>query len=369
MLSVGIVGLPNVGKSTLFNALVKQELAKVDSHPFTTIKPNVGVVGVPDERLDKLVEMIVGDPSPSTKLGIRMTGKTKKVPATIRFVDIAGLVKGAAKGEGLGNQFLGQIREVDLICFVLRDFEDEKVEKIGKNPQQDLETLKMELILKDLETIGKMQNSKFKIQNAKLKFKIENLLEKLEGAFNRGLMVNQARLDKEEKEVVKQWYLLTDKPYFIVLNVNENNLLKIEEKIKNYQDWTVIPICAKLEEQLVGLSPEEQREYLGSVGLQEGGLARLIKTAYEHLGLITFYTLKGGREISAWSLRVGSTALEASSLVHTDFAKKFIKVEVINWQKLLKAGSWKEAKEKGWLALQGRDYEVKDGEVVEFKIG
>ena len=333
-LSVGIVGLPNAGKSTLFNAILGRAIANTAPYPFTTIEPNTGVVAVPDKRLEVLA---------------KITGIQKIVPAVVKFIDIAGLVKGAHKGEGLGNQFLAHIREVDCLCFVLRDFSDEGVSQTGKNPQEDFETLKMELILKDLE-------------------KAPNLPKLLAG-LNKGLMASQIEFDDEEKKLIKSLFLLTDKPYFIVLNVSENDLLKIEEKIKLYKDWTVIPICAKMEEQLLGLAPAEQKEYLKTVGLEKSGLERLIKTAYDHLGLISFFTTTGGKEIRAWTIPAGSPAVRASSIIHTDFARNFIKAKIVSFGDFIKYGGWQEAKEKGKVRLEGRDYEIKEGEVVEFEVG
>lgn len=371
-MSVGIVGLPNAGKSTLFNSLLGRSIAATAVHPFTTIEPNIGVVEIPDERLDRLYEMAAakgGDSSlaeSSAFRRVRMTDKPKKVPATIKFVDIAGLVKGAHKGEGLGNQFLAHIREVDVVCFVLRDFEDENVVRVGNSPKEDLETLKMELGLKDLESLEKISNIKYQISN--IHIKNQKLAKKLIENLNKGLMVSQIELDDEEREIIKEWFLLTDKPFFVVLNVSENDLLEIEKKVKSFKDWIIIPVCAKLEEQLSGLSKKEQKEYLNTVGLKNSALDRLIKTADDHLGLIRFYTIKGGKEISAWSVRKGTNALKAAGVIHSDFAKKFIKAEVINFQKLLNAGSWPNASQKGLIELHGRDYEIEDGDVVEFKL-
>jgi len=283
-LSVGIVGLPNAGKSTLFNALAARRLAETAPRPFTTIDPHEAVVAVPDERLDKLSEMIKPE---------------ETVPATVTFIDIAGLVKGAHKGEGLGNQFLAKIREVDAIIHVVREFADPQVVHVsGKiDPKEDLEIVNLELELGGI--VGK--------------------------------------------------------PMLVVHNVDEKDIGRQKEDLY---------VCAKLEEELIDLTLQERREYL-----KESGLEKLVKRAYSLLGLITFYTIKGGKEVHAWSLPAGKTALDAAAEVHTDFAKNFIKAEVVNVDKLLAVGSWKAAKEKGGMKLEGKDYIVEDKDVIEFKIG
>ncbi len=293
-LKVGIVGLPNVGKSTLFNALLKRQQALVANYPFATIEPNVGVVEVPDERLAKLAEVV---------------GTNKIVYATVEFVDIAGLVKGAAAGEGLGNKFLSHIREVDVICYVLRDFNDENVIRSGSiSPKDDLEILKMELELADL-------NSKEKVN------------------------------------------LLANKPEIIVYNTDENNLT-----------GEGVRICAKLESELALLSNDEQKEYLGQLGIKESGLDKLIRKAYETLGRISFLTA-GEIEARAWTIDRGIKAPAAAGVIHTDFTKKFIKAKVTSFNDFVKYGGWKGVSEKGKLRLEGRDYVMQDGDVVEFMIG
>ncbi len=292
-LSVGIVGLPNVGKSTLFNALAARRLAETAPRPFTTIEPHEAVVPVPDEKLKKLSELL----NPETT-----------VPATVTFIDIAGLVKGAHKGEGLGNQFLAKIREVDAVVHAVRVFKDEAVAHVqGKiEPKEDIEIVNLELELGGI----------------------------------------------------------TGKPVIYVFNCSENELGTF--KLEGYPG---VNISAKLEEEMIDFSPEERKEYLRQLGIEESGLERLINKAYEILGLITFYTIKGGKELHAWSLKGGASALEAAGQVHTDFAKNFIKAEVVHVDELLKLGSWKEAREAGKLRLEGKDYPVRNGEVVEFKIG
>lgn len=327
-LKVGIVGFPNVGKSTLFNALLKKRVALSANYPFTTVEPNVGVVAVPDERLEKLAELVAkstSEESPSTTLG---TGKPFSevekppiVPAVVEFVDIAGLVKNAHKGEGLGNQFLSHIREVDAIVHVLRDFEDPNVVRAGgsTNAQADKELVETELALADL--------------------------------------------DKEEK--------LSTKPVLYVYNVDEKQLskehLEGEENAVTPSRW--IKICAKLEEELADLSEEERMEYLKSVGLEQTGLERLITTVYKLLELISFFTTTGKKEVRAWTIKSGTKALQAAGVIHTDFEKNFIRAQVIEYEKLIEAGSYAEAKQKGWIRTEGRDYVIREGDVVEFLIG
>jgi GTP-binding protein YchF len=353
MLSVGIVGFPNAGKSTLFNALLSRQIAPTAPYAFCTIEPNVGVVEVPDERLKALAQ--IDHPE-------------KIIPAAVEFVDIAGLVKGAAKGEGLGNKFLAHIREVDVICFVLRAFESEKVDLAGSvDPKTDLRNLQAELILKDLETIEKLQKAKIKEQNDNSKFKINNLLKKLIDGFNKGIMGKDLTLDKAEREFVKPLCLLTDKPYFIVLNVNEKDLNGIEQTINQFEDWTVIPICAKVEAELADLSAEDKKEYLVSLGLKKSGLERLIQTAYQHLGLISFLT-SGSKETRAWTIKKGTLAPQAAGVIHSDFEKGFIKAVVCSFKDYIDWGGWQKAGEKGKIRLEGKDYVVEDGDVIEFKV-
>ena len=358
-LSVGIVGFPNAGKSTLFNALLSRQIASTAAYAFCTIEPNVGVVEVPDERLQALA---------------KIDHPEKIVPALVEFVDIAGLVKGAAKGEGLGNKFLAHIREVDVICFVLRSFESAGVDRAGSSdPRTDLANLQAELILKDLETVEKVQGVNVKTQNQNLKLKTADLIKKVSDAFNAGKMAMNLNLDKEEKEMIKSWCLLTAKPYFVVLNVNEKDLGKIEQTSDQFKDsdekirtsCPVIPICAKIEEELAALSNQEKKEYLASLGLQKSGLERLIQTAYQHLGLISFLTSRP-KETRAWTIKKGTLAPQAAGVIHTDFEKGFIKVKVCDLKDYLDLGGWQKAGEKGRIRLGGKDYSVQDGDVVEF---
>ncbi len=352
-LSVGIVGFPNAGKSTLFNALLGRQIASTAPYPFCTIEPNVGVVPVPDERLAALAKTV---------------NPEKITLAVVKFIDIAGLVKGAHKGEGLGNQFLSHIREVDVICFVLRAFENKDVEKAGSiDPKKDLENLKAELILKDLETMEKVSHQKENVQNIKEKQAREKMITKIIDGLNQGKMVKDIVSEEEEIEFVRLLNLLTFKPYFIILNVNEDDLREIESIIDNYKDWTVIPICAKVEEDLASLSPEDQKEYLKSLGLEKSGLERLIRTAYDYLGLISFLTA-GPKEVRAWTIRKATKAPKAAGVIHSDFEKNFVRAKVIDWREFVDLGGWLKAAEKGKVRIEGRDYELRDGEVVEFLI-
>lgn len=303
-LSVGIVGLPNSGKSTLFNALLSRQIAQVAEYPFTTIEPNTGVVEVPDQRLTKLAEIVKPE---------------KVVPAAVKFIDIAGLVKGAHQGEGLGNKFLGHIREVDVLVHILRAFENPNVSHFyGRiDPKDDAEIVNLELGLVEIK-----------------------------------------------------------KPQIYVLNIDEKQLAsesarelgsKTTKDLK--LDGEVIPICAKLEAELSDLSEEERKEYLKEAGIEKSGLDKLIRAAYKLLGLVSFFTIKGGRQTQAWPIKKGSTALDAAGLVHTDFAKNFIKAEVVLFEELTRAGSWRQAQEKGKVRTEGKDYIVRDGDVIEFITG
>jgi small GTP-binding protein len=306
-LEVGIVGLPNAGKSTLFNSLVSRRLAKTASRPFTTIDPHEAAVALPDDNLAKLSKMV---------------GPEKTVPASVTFIDIAGLIKGAHKGKGLGNQFLAKIREVDAIVHVVRAFRDPQV--THKHPSQEPGSL--EQILEDIEIV--------------------NLELELGG--------------------------IEKRPTIYILNIDESRVQEGRDMVKTVEekfDGEAILLSAKMEEDLIDLEKEERKEYLKEAGIGKSGLESLIEKAYSLLSLITFYTVKGGKEVHAWSLKEGSSALGAARTVHTDFAENFIKAEVINVEDLVSLGSWKEAKEKGKIRLEGRDYVVQDKDVIEFKVG
>lgn len=346
-LSIGIVGLPNVGKSTLFKALTKKQV-DASNYPFCTIDPNVGVVAVPDERLEALS---------------KMSKSEKTLGTTIDFVDIAGLVKGAHKGEGLGNQFLANIREVDAIVQVLRHFTDKNVTHVdGRvDPESDKETINLELIFADLSSVDKRieRNKKDLNANKKEAQILQPVLEKLKTGLEAGTMANKIITDAEEKKLIKELNLLTLKPMIYVLNVDEDQV---------FQDTDYLTISAKIESELAELDPEEAKMMLEDLKLDSSGLDRLIKKSYETLGLITYLTT-GPKESRAWTIPNGATAPQAAGEIHTDFEKKFVKAEIVNWKDLVDAGSETTAKDKGLIRLEGKDYVMKDGDVAHFKIG
>lgn len=341
--SVGIVGLPNVGKSTLFKALTKNKV-DIAPYPFTTIRPNIGVVHVPDERLSNVAQII----------------KPEKItPTAIEFVDIAGLVKGAHKGEGLGNQFLAEIRNCDAILEVIRGFEDQKVENVLSevNPEKEMEIIKTELLMKDLETLeGLLQKTESDAKKDKKSLKKFELIKRIKEEVSQGKSVSGIDLTDEERTEIKEYQFLTQRPVLYVLNTNDKNAaLKPDVK------WLVLNLIE--EEEVSELSESEAKELDVKPRLD-----RLIADCYNILDLITFFTVAGGKEVRAWTIKKGGLAPEAGGIVHTDFKEKFIRAEVISWEKLLQAGSWKEAKETGELKIHGKDYVVRDGDVIEFKI-
>ncbi|MCL5435059.1 MAG: redox-regulated ATPase YchF [Patescibacteria group bacterium] len=365
-LSIGIIGLPNVGKSTLFNALLKKQQAFVANYPFATIEPNVGIVPVPDERLERLAQIVQESDSRGLKPPIK--------PAVVNFVDIAGLVKGASEGAGLGNKFLSHIREVSVIAHVVRAFEDENILKEGAvDPKSDYDTIRTELQIADLQTI---QNSKLKTQKAKMQLKNQNFLDLIEQKLNQGISISDMVLDEQEKEAIKELNFLTAKQEIVVLNVSEDQYLKdnIEPLVYKYTNILgikkekIVVICAKIEADLAVLSEDEQKQYLKDLGFETSGLERLIKKAYEELGLISFLTA-GEKEVRAWTIKKGANALLASGEIHTDFMKKFIKAEVVSFPDFVQYNGWKGSREHGKDRLEGRDYIVRDGDVIEFKIG
>jgi len=351
-LSMGIVGLPNVGKSTLFNALLKKQIADASNYPFCTIAPNKGVIEVPDERLKVIADMIKVE---------------KIVPAVVEFVDIAGLVKGASKGEGLGNQFLANIREVNAICHVIRLFEDKSVTHVGAemNPEKDAELVNTELIMADLQTLEKKEPPKGRIS------KEENLLWEavciLKSELEKGNMAIDVELKAEQQHEVKKLCLLTSKPIIYVANIGEDQLLKKDELGKKIKLKPLIVLCAKLESELVAFNSEDQKEYLRQYGLDENGLNKLIKTAYDTLGLISFLTT-GEKETRAWTIEKGMKAREAAGVIHSDFIKNFIKAAVISYDEFLRLGGWAAARAQGKIRFEGADYVIQEGDVVEFMV-
>ncbi|KKQ65013.1 MAG: GTP-binding protein YchF [Candidatus Daviesbacteria bacterium GW2011_GWA2_38_24] len=366
-LKVGIVGLPNVGKSTLFNALLKKRVALSANYPFATIEPNTGVVAVPDTRLDRLAELVKDEE--------KMVSLPPIVPAVVEFVDIAGLVKGASTGAGLGNQFLSHIREVDAIVHVLRDFSDPNIVREGSvSPDEDKLTVEIELALSDLQTIDKLIDSAKKetkkVTTNRSSDSLVPVLERIKECLEEGKAAREVVVDKLP--------LLTMKPVLYVYNVSEEEYAdKLRDPSLNAQAFgseaqarrdDSLVISARLEEELVDLSDEEKKEYLKEAGVEETGLERLIKKAYLLLGLVSFLTA-GKKEVRAWTITKGTKAPQAAGVIHTDFEKRFIRAEVIEYQKLVEAGSYKLAREKGWIRTEGKDYEVKDGDVVEFLIG
>lgn len=368
-LSVGIVGLPNVGKSTLFNALLKKQAALAANYPFATIEPNVGIVPVPDERLKSLAKIIAGgDPIASLQDdGLKFP---PIVPATVEFVDIAGLVKGASEGAGLGNKFLSHIREVSVIAHVVRNFEDEDVIREGSvDAKTDYETIRTELILADLATL---ENHESRIKNQDEKKILQEVGEEL----NKGNKFDASTLKKEDQKIIFQLNLLSLKPEICVINVSESEYTEknISEIFKKYSEslelkvQNCIVICAKIESELSELSEEDQSIYLSDLGIKKSGLERLIQIAYQTLGLQSFLTA-GEKEVRAWTIKKGATALEAAGEIHTDFMQKFIKAEVVSLTDFVELGGWKAGREKGRARMEGRDYVMQDGDVVEFKIG
>ncbi|CDQ18417.1 hypothetical protein SAMN05192559_101969 [Halobacillus karajensis] len=360
-LTAGIVGLPNVGKSTLFNAIT-QAGALSANYPFATIDPNVGIVEVPDSRLEKLTELV---------------NPKKTVPTAFEFTDIAGIVKGASKGEGLGNQFLSHIRQVDAICHVVRAFEDENITHVSGqvDPITDIETINLELILADLESVSKRMDRVAKMARQKDKEAVAEyaVLEKLKEALEEETPARAVEFSSDQQKIVKGLHLLTSKPILYVANVSEDEIGEADnDKVKKIREFAakenaeVIVVCAKIESEIAELDSEEKDEFLDDLGIEESGLDQLIKATYNLLGLATYFTA-GEQEVRAWTFKEGMTAPQAAGIIHTDFERGFIRAETVSYDDLVDAGSMAVARDRGRVRLEGKEYLVKDGDVIHFR--
>jgi GTP-binding protein YchF len=367
MLKAGIVGLPNVGKSTLFNALTRSHKAAAENYPFCTIEPNLGVVTVPDPRLEPLG---------------KIAKVTRLIPTTIEFLDIAGLVKGASHGEGLGNKFLSHIRDVDALIQVVRCFEDADITHVtgSLDPVRDIEIVMTELVLADLETVKKrLEKISRDVKRGDKHAVLEaHLLEKIGAHLNTGKPANTLSipLAPDEKSIVRGFFLLTDKPTIFAANVKEGDLTgadsnphvaRVREYARAHHQCDTVVVCAQLESDLADLSPSEAEQYLQELGVKESGVAALIRSAYHVLGLRTFFTFNE-QEVRAWTIQAGDTAIKAAGKIHTDFERGFIKAETVLCDELVKAGSIGHARETGHYRIEGRDYVVRDGDVLLFKV-